>query len=248
MKKLLVLVLSIVTLNQTLAQETKSAPKTPIGGRPSIPSDLNFEFGFNQLTNRPADLGMNFFGSRTFNISYQFPILLAGDHSGFTLNPGFGIGSDKILFADSKNLFLDPDLGANSAELLKVTDVYGTAIDLKKNNFTANYFEIPLEVRYHFNKDNYNKSFRVSIGGKFGMLYEAHTKIKYESASKGSQKMKHSQEYGLEKFRYALTFKAGSPGFYVWSNFYLNDMWEKGRGPFATQASQVNFGIALTVF
>lgn len=248
MKKLLVLVLSVFALNQTQAQETNSTPKTPIGGRPSIPSDLNLEFGFNLLTNRPEDLGMKFFGSRTFNISYQFPILLAGTNSGFTLNPGIGIGSDKIQFTDSENLFMDPDLGPNSSELIPVSDVYGSSISLKKNNFSANYFEVPLEVRYHFNKDNYNKSFRISLGGKFGMLYDAHSKIKYESASKGTQKIKQSQEFGLEKFRYALTFKAGSPGFYVWSNFYLNDMWEKGRGPFGTEASQVNFGIAVTVF
>lgn len=248
MKKLLVLVLSLITLNQTLAQESNPRPKTPIGGRPNIPSDLNFEFGFNQLTNRPADLGMNFFGSRTFNISYQFPILLAGENSGFTLNPGFGIGSDKIQFSDDENLFLNPTLGPGSSRLIPVTEEYGTNIILNKNNFAANYFEVPLEVRYHFNKTNYSKSFRVSLGGKIGFLYESHTKIKYESAAEGKQKIKHTQDYGLEKLRYAITFKAGSPGFYVWSNFYLNDMWQKGRGPFATQASQINFGVAVTVF
>jgi len=248
MKKLLVLVLTVFTLNQILAQETTTKPKTPIGGRPNIPSDLNFEFGFNQLNNRPADLGMNFFGSRTFNISYQFPINLAGDNSGFTLNPGIGIGSDKIQFSDDENLFMNEDLGPKSSELLPVTDVYGDNIILKKNNFAANYFEVPLELRYHFNKNNYSKSFRVSLGGKFGVLYEAHTKIKYESAADGKHKVKDSQNYGLEKFRYAISIKAGSPGFYVWSNFYLNDVWEVGRGPYAAQASQINFGIALTVF
>ena len=248
MKKLLVLVLSIITLNQTLAQETNSTPKTPIGGRPNIPSDLNFEFGFNQLTNRPADIGMNFLGSRTFNISYQFPILLAGENSGFTLNPGFGISSDKIQFTDDENLFLNPTLGSGSSRLIPVKDEYGTTITLNKNNFAANYFEVPLEVRYHFNKNNYGKSFRLSLGGKVGVLYDAHTKIKYESASKGTQKIKQSQDFGLEKLRYAITFKAGSPGFYVWSNFYLNDMWQKGKGPFGTEASQMSFGVAVTVF
>jgi hypothetical protein len=247
MKKLFVLALTVFSLNQLLAQETETKPKTPIGGRPNIVSDLNIEFGFNLLNNRPADLETKFFGSRTINFSYQFPIQL-GEKTGFTLNPGFGIGSDKLEFSDAKNLFLNPTLGPESSRLLPVKDIHGTTIDLKKNNFTANYFEVPLDLRYHFNKNNYSKSFRVSVGAKVGMLYEAHSKIKYESSTKGNVKLKDTQNYGLEKFRYAISVKAGSPGFYVWSNFYLNDMWQAGRGPFSTEASQINFGLAVSVF
>jgi hypothetical protein len=247
MKKLFVLVLSVFALNQLWAQETETKAKTPIGGRPNIASDLNFEFGFTQLNNRPADLKTKFFGSRTFNVYYQFPIEL-GEKTGFTLNPGLGIGSDKLEFSDAKNLFLNPTLGPESSRLLPVKDIYGNGIDLKKNNFSANYLEVPLDLRYHFNKNNYSKGFRVSVGAKVGMLYDAHTKIKYESATKGTVKLKDSQNYGLEKFRYAVSVKAGSPGFYVWSNIYLNDMWQAGRGPFSTEASQINFGLAVSVF
>jgi len=248
MKKLFTLSLAILAFQLVQAQESENKPKTPIGGRPNIPSDLNFEFGFNQLTNRPEDIGSSFFGSRTFNISYQVPVNLFGENSGFTLNPGLGIGSDKLAFKDNQNLFINPLLGPNSSRLMDLTDVYGDKIDVKVNSFAANYFEIPVDLRYHFNKNNYSKSFRMSIGGKVGFLYEAHTKIKYESADFDKRKIKDSQQYGLEKIRYAISVKAGSPGFYVWGNFYLNDMWEKGRGPYSTQASQVNFGLAVTVF
>lgn len=248
MKKLFTLSLAILAFQFVQAQDSETKPKTPIGGRPNIPSDLNFEFGFNQLTNRPAEIGVDFIGSRTFNVSYQVPVYLFGKTSGFTLNPGFGVGSDKLEFSDDKNLFVNPTLGANSSKLEDVTKVYGEKINLKKNNFAANYLEIPIDLRYHLNKNNYAKSFRFSIGGKVGFLYEAHTKIKYESAEFDQRKIKDSQKYGLEKIRYAISVKAGSPGFYVWGNFYLNDMWEAGRGPYATQASQVNFGVAATVF
>ncbi|OOG75294.1 outer membrane beta-barrel protein [Algoriphagus sp. A40] len=248
MKKLFTLSLAILAFQFVQAQDSENKPKTPIGGRPNIPSDLNFEFGFNQLTNRPADLGIDFFGSRTFNVSYQFPINLFGKGSGFTLNPGIGVGSDKLEFNDNENLFINTSLGANSSKLVDVTDVYGENIIVKTNNFAANYFEVPIEIRYHLNKNNYSKSFRVSIGGKVGYLYEAHTKVKYESAAFDKRKIKDSQNYGLEKVRYAVSVKAGSPGFYVWGNFFLNDVWQAGRGPYATQASQVNFGLAVTVF
>lgn len=230
------------------AQESETKPKSPIGGRPNIPSDLNIEFGFNQLTNRPSNIGIKFFGSRTFNVSYQFPIKLLGEKSGLTLNPGIGIGSDKFEFTNNQNLFINPSLGRESSKLEDVTEVYGEDINLRRNNLAMNYFEIPLDLRFHLNKNNYNKGFRFSVGAKIGYLYGAHTKVKYESAEFGTRQVKDAQNYGLEKFRYAISLKAGSPGFYAWGNFYLNDVWQKGRGPFATQASLINFGIAVSVF
>jgi hypothetical protein len=248
MKKLLTLSLAILAFQMVQAQDSETKPKTPIGGRPNIPADLNFEFGFNQLTNRPEDLSIDFIGSRTFNASIQYPINIFGKGSGFTINPGFGVGSDKLKFDGAKNLTLNPLLGAESSRLQEVSAMYGPNIRLIANNFSANYLEIPLDIRYHLNKKNYSKSFRFSVGGKVGFLYEAHTKIKYENATYGKRKVKDTQNYGLEKIRYAITVKAGSPGFYVWGNFFLNDMWQAGRGPFGTDASQINFGLAVTVF
>jgi hypothetical protein len=248
MKKLFTLSLVFMFFQLVQAQESETKPKSPIGGRPNIPSDLNIEFGFNQLINRPSNIGINFFGSRTFNVSYQVPIKLLGEKSGFTLNPGIGIGSDKFEFSDNQNLFINPKLGRESSLLKDVTEVYGRNINLRNSNFATNYFEIPLDLRFHLNKNNYNKSFRFSVGGKVGFLYGAHTKVKYESAEYGTRKLKDAQNYGLETIRYAITAKVGSPGFYAWGNFYLNDVWQAGRGPFATQASQITFGIAVSVF
>jgi hypothetical protein len=246
MKKLLTVALLALAL-LAKAQDSKPTPKTPIGGRPNIPNDLNIEFGFNQLTNRPKDLALGFMGSRSFHVYYQVPIKIFGEKSGFTINPGLGIGAEKFKFKDDKNLFRNTTLGAESSELKEVSKVYGTKIELGTNTFAANYIEVPLDLQYHFNKNNYSKSFRISIGGKVGYLYNAHTKIGYESTATGPVKIKNSENFGLEKLRYGLSFKAGSPGFYIWSNFYLNSFWQPDRGPFGTEASQINFGIAVSV-
>jgi len=248
MKKLFTLSLALLFFQFAQAQESETKAKSPIGGRPNIPSDLNIEFGFNRLTNRPADIGTNFIGSRTFNVSYQIPINLFGEKSGFTFNPGIGLGSDKLQFTKKENLFINPVLGAQSSRLVDVTDVYGDNITINKNNFAMNYLEVPLDIRYHINKNNYGKSFRFSVGGKVGFLYNAHSKVSYESAAFEKRKVKDAQNYGLEKIRYAISVKAGSPGFYVWGNFYLNDVWQAGRGPYGTEASQINFGLALSLF
>lgn len=249
MKKLFLLFLACALIPQlSFSQETEPKVKLPVSGRPNIPSDLSFEFGFNQLNNRPADLTTRFITSRTFNVFYQVPIQLFGEGSGFTFNPGIGIATDKLEFKGNKNLFINPTLGAESSSLLNLSDVYGSTAVINKNNFSANYFEVPLDIRYHLNKSNYSRSFRFTLGGKVGFLYNAHTKIAYETAAVGSKKIKDSQNFGLEKFRYAVSFKAGTPGFYMWMNYYINSMFQPGRGPFATEATPLTFGIAFTVF
>ena len=245
MKKLYTVLFSLVLFQTAFAQD---GPKTPVGGRPNIPSDLSFEFGFNQLNNRPEDMSLNFFRSRTFNVYFQHPIKIFGETSGITMNPGIGVGTDKYAFKDAQNLFNDPVKGVESSELKEISEVYGDNIRLKTNTFAANYFDIPLDFTYHLNKTNHTKGFRFSLGAKFGVLYEAHSKIKYKDSEGLKRKVKDSQNYGLEKFRYGLTFKAGSPGFYSWFYYGLNDTFQAGKGPIGTQASQINFGVAVKVF
>ena len=236
------------TLNAQAQDSAATTPKTPIGGRPNIPNDLSIEFGLNQLTNRPADLTLNLFGSRTFNVYYQKPFKLFGDQSGFVISPGIGIATNKFSFKDDENLFRSSTLGAESSALKEVKSVYGTTIDLKTNNLAVNYLEVPVDLLYHVNKKDYSKSFRVSLGARVGYLYQAHTKITYDSPTTGTVKIKQAENYGLEKIRYGLNFKAGSPGFYVWTTYYLNPLWQTDRGPFKTEANQISFGLAIGLF
>lgn len=248
MKKIFAFLLALLFTQGVFAQEIKKTPKNPIGGRPNIPSDLKFEFGFSTLNNRPENLGLNFFPSRTFNIYYQYPIAILGENSGMTMDIGFGIGTDKYGFKDDQSLFNNPDLGPESSELLDITEVYGTDISIDKNIVATNYFDVPIDFTYHFNKSNYSTGFRVSLGAKIGYLYNAHTKIAFEDTDNLKRKIKDSQNYGFEKFRYGVSLKAGSPGFYVWSYFGLNKLFQSEMGPFANQASQISFGLAINVF
>ena len=248
MKKLLTLALLAFTLNAQAQESAPTTPKTPIGGRPNIPNDLSIEFGLNQLTNRPADLALNLFVSRTFNVFYQKPFKIFGEQSGFVLSPGIGIATNKFSFKDDENLFQSSTLKAESSVLKDVKSVYGTSIDVKTNNLAVNYLEVPVDLQYNVNKKDYSKSFRVSLGARVGFLYQAHTKVSYDSPTAGTVKIKQAENYGLEKIRYGLNFKAGSPGFYVWSTYYISPLWQADRGPFKTEANQISFGLAIGLF
>jgi hypothetical protein len=52
----------------------------------------------------------------------------------------------------------------------------------------------------------------------------------------------------LEKIRYGVTLKAGSPGFYAWGYLGLNNLFQDQKGPFKTEASQISFGLAFKLF
>lgn len=246
MKRLsLILLLNIVTLSVLFAQEERE--RTPIGGRPDIKGDLFLDFGFNRLNNIPSELGTTFLRSRTFNVYFQYPINL-GEETGFTFNPGIGLGMDKMAFRDGTTLFNNPAIGPNSSQILDIEDVYGENISIERNNVSANYLDIPLEIRYHFNRRNYSKSFRVAVGGKVGYLLNAHTKIRYTDDQDLTRQIKDRQSFGFNPLRYGVYTRIGFPGFNIWGYYGLNQVFEGQNGPFRTQANQINFGISATLF
>ncbi len=218
--------------------------RVPVGGRPNVKGDLFIDFGFNTLNNKPDELKTNFFPSRTANIYYQYPFRLFGENSGVTFNPGLGLGLDKLEFKDDRNLFLDAETG--TTELLDVKEVYGQNIDISKNNFAMNYIDVPLEIRYHFNKSNYDKGFRVTLGGKVGFLFDSQTKIAYTDENGVQRKIKDKQSYGLNPIRYGVYTKLGFSGFNFWGYYGLNDVFESG--PFDTKAKQISFGVSVALF
>ena len=241
----LVILLNLIIANSLFAQERE---KTPIGGRQDIKGDLFLYLGFNTLNNKPSELNTEFFKSRTFNVYYQYPINIFGAKSGFSFNPGIGIASDKFAFERGNNLFNNPEVGPNSSELLAVSEVYGDDIVLGVNNVGLNFLEVPLEFRYHFNKNNYDKSVRVAIGGKVGYLFQAQTKIAFSDSDGLERKIKDRQAFGFNQFRYGVHARLGFPGFNLWGYYGLNEVFQKNKGPFNTQATQFNFGVSIALF
>lgn len=241
----LVILLNLIIVYPLFSQERE---KTPIGGRPNIKGDLFLELGFNTLNNKPSELSTEFFRSRTFNVYYQYPINIFGANSGFSFNPGIGVASDKFAFEGGKNLFNNAEVGPNSSELLPVSEVYGDDIVLGVNNVGLNFLEVPLEFRYHFNKNNYDKSVRVAIGGKVGYLFQAQTKIAFSDPDGLERKIKDRQAFGFNQFRYGVYARLGFPGFNLWGYYGLNEVFQKDKGPFKTQATQLNFGVSIALF
>ncbi|GGF19422.1 porin family protein [Echinicola rosea] len=246
MKRLIPILFVFVLPLSVYAQKKEAI--NPLKGRPDLKGDLFLDFGFNMLTNNDAaEMSRRFFPSKTVNIYFQRPINL-GEKSGFTLNPGIGFGLDKLAFKNDLMLVNDPDKGTNASKLVEVEDVYGEGISVNKNTTALNYIDVPIELRYHFNRSDYQQGFRIALGGKVGVLYEAHTKVKYTDADGLEQKVKTSGDLGLNKFRYGVYTRVGLGGFNLWAYYGLNEVFKTGQGPYETEAKQFNFGMSVALF
>ena len=207
---------------------------------PDLPGALRVQTGFNFLGDAPDSMSTGFWGSKAFNAQYLYSVRFG--ESTISLHPGFGIATDKFSFEDNVTLMRNAD-GTITIEPLESSE-YG---EVKKTKLATTYFEVPLEFRYHFNKDNFKKSIKFSVGGKVGILMSSHTKVNYKHLGE-NQKLKTKDNYNLNRFRYGVQASLGAAGIAAYFYYGLNDMFEKGKGPEATTTSQMQAGIAISVF
>ncbi|NJM94034.1 MAG: PorT family protein [Cytophagales bacterium] len=67
----------------------------------------------------------------------------------------------------------------------------------------ANYLDIPLELSYHFNKSDFNKSIRITAGAKLGLLFDSKNKYKY-SYEGDTRTVKNKMDLQLSPFRFGV--------------------------------------------
>ena len=218
--------------NVSTQATTQNAPASP-----NFPGSLVFDLGFNFLNDEPEDMKLNFFGSKIFNVYYMYEIRLG--NSAFSFNPGLGLGLEKCRF--DKNVTL-------------ATNNEGTAIvplsedwDVKRSKLAANYVDIPIELRFHANKDNFRKSFKVGIGAKAGILFNSHSKIRYKEDG-DNKTLKSKEPFNLNRFRYGVQGRIGIGSFSVFYYQELSSLFKDGKGPEGTDASPFKVGISLYAF
>ena len=180
------------------------------------------------------DLGFNFFdgsglpelktwGSRNVNVTF-FRGIYIGSSRKFSIASGIGLGMENYNFHDESVRI------ASMADSFIVSN-QTVDVDNEKSKLSVNYIDIPLEFRFETGEKP-SKRFRISVGGKIGFLFDAHTKAVYTPVSDGETvKVKVKNLFGLETFRYGLTGRIG----YSYLNFYgyysLSELFRDGRGP-----------------
>lgn len=221
----------------------KAAPQSVQQARPNVPGDLILDFGVS-LFNKPLDtMSQYVVKSRAVNIYYLYHIPF-GEESAFSFNPGIGLGAENYNLADDVTLStIDGQTHA-----VPLQDVLGSDnVIRRKSKLSVNYLDIPVELRYHSNKTNHDRGFRIAVGGRIGVLFDAHTKVKYELDDE-VKKIKMKEDFSLNKLRYSLSGRLGLGAFSLFYYQNMSSLFQKDKGPEGTDTRTYVAGISLTLF
>lgn len=225
------------------SQSTEAPPAT---ARPDLPGTFTLEFGLNRGLDAPENFDLGLFGSRTINLYYQYEFRIL--HSKFSFVPGIGLSLERYKFREGDILAFPAD-NRDSVVLLPVAE--HQLRTLRKSHLVTNYVEVPLELRYTLNPDDPARSFKISVGGRVGYLYDAFTKIKYKEDGEAKQ-IKDKQNFNLNRLRYGVSAKIGFGNFALFGYYNLSTLFEEGKG-FHDMGRPVDFntftaGISLSSF
>ncbi len=233
--------LSLIFAYPSLAQEEGSPAKTTKGNSkplPNLPGAFMLEFGFNQPFNKPDAFDVNFWGSRTFNVYYQYDLRIS--KSKFSVHPGIGLSLERYKLGNDYTLTLTSE----GTSLTPASDSY-PGVD--KSMIVTNYIDVPIEIRFSTNPNDPGRSFRASIGGRAGYLYDSFTKIKYREDGE-TKKIKDKQNFNLNDFRYGAFVKIGAGNLSLFGYYNFSPLFKDDRGPDQTDMKNFTVGISLSSF
>lgn len=247
MKRFFVSALFIVFAFAAFGQEETKPRST----RPNIPGTFLVDLGINRALNTESSWKQGFWGSRTLNLYYQYPIRIG--RTKFSFNPGIGVSLERWKFTDGATLIDTVELTGTQPSveqveqynLLSPTRIYPQLA--RKSQLVTNYLEIPIEFRFDTHPEDIARSFNVAIGGRVGVLLDSFTKVKYRDEGE-TVKVKNKMNYGLNPLRYGVYTRIGLGGF-SWFAFYnLSEMFEKGKGPEGKDINSLTIGISVNGF
>lgn len=236
-----------------LGQSETPAPK----GRPDIPGTFMVEFGFNRLTRPPQDLKYGFWGSRTLNLYYHYDQRIG--QSKFSVHPGVGFGLERFKPLSFNQTFPDTVIRLRGATLIRQPGGNTVLVNsgrllfndttraASKSMFIINYIDLPVELRFTANPNDPAKSFKASLGGRVGVLLNAHTKLKYTEDGEKKQ-LKNRQDFNLSEVRYSAFARIGVGNAYLTFYYNFNDLFKANRGPGGTPTSSYTITLSLASF
>ncbi|AHM60519.1 hypothetical protein D770_11310 [Flammeovirgaceae bacterium 311] len=238
MKQIVLSVLALLLMSTpVLAQETAGQTSTTTQQRetfqPNVRGSLLFAVGVNVLQNAPEQFSLKTWGSKSVNIYYLYDIKLG--NSAFSFHPGIGLGLEKYEIENPVTpVFRESVPGINEPGSVLILDslqfVYGSGL-YKKNRLAANYVDVPLEFTWASNRTNPKAGFKVTVGGKVGILYGSHMKLKY-TVGDDTRKDKLKRDWNLNPFRYSAIARIGYSAFNLYAEYQFSELFDAGDGPY----------------
>ncbi|HYE55939.1 MAG TPA: outer membrane beta-barrel protein [Chitinophagaceae bacterium] len=234
MKKIFLAGFVLLTVISANAQvdTTATAPTPKRTGRQAI--DLSnragdhflIQIGYDSWANKPDSIHTKGF-SRSLNMYLMFDFPFKTNPQ-FSVAIGAGIGSSNIFF-DKQEVEV-----AGSSQSLAFPNRQDTN-HFKKYKLVTAYLEAPVELRFTADPANYNKSFKVAIGGKIGTLLNVHTKGKNLLNKDGGTINSYTKKENSKRYfngnRLMVTARVGYGSFSLFGAYQVNNFIKEGAGP-----------------
>lgn len=214
----LLLVCSVMALGAFAQEDTSAIKKAKEKVAQTGSRDrLVFEIGFDNWHQQDGKVTDVKWYSRSYAFYFMYDILLG--KSRFSVAPGLGFGISNV--NTSKGLVED----STSTYFADYNQAYGIANDdVKKHKLSTAYVDIPLELRFRSKPNSRNKSFKLAIGFKGGVLFDSHTKLKYDTDRDKPRVVKVKNYADLNRFRYGPTFRFGYGAFNIFGFYNLGQL------------------------
>ncbi|HLT81359.1 MAG TPA: hypothetical protein VKZ86_10030 [Cyclobacteriaceae bacterium] len=221
-----------------VAQDPTATPQPNRRSLPDLPGSFVLEFGFNRTLDAADTFDIGFWGSRTVNVFYQLDKRI-GDTK-FSIHPGLGFSFERFKLVNNYTL----TSSVSETQLIPASDLYP---GVKKSMLVTNYINVPVEIRFSTRPDDPSRSFRASVGGRVGYLYDSFTKIKYSQDGE-VRSIKDKQNYNLRKLRYGAFFKIGIGNIGLITYYNLTPLFDDNEGPEQLDMSTLTIGLSLSSF
>ncbi len=232
------LLLAAFLCSNTMAQESSDTPQPSRRSLPDLPGSFVLEFGFHRALDAPDTFDIGFWGSRTVNVYYQLDKRIG--NSKFSVHPGIGLSLERFKLTNNYTLTST----VSETQLIPASDLYP---GVKKSMLITNYIDVPVEIRFSTRPDDPSRSFRASIGGRVGYLYDSFTKIKYSDEGE-VRSIKNKQNYNLRKLRYGAFFKIGVGNLGLITHYNITPLFDDNEGPEQAEMSTFTIGLSLSSF
>jgi hypothetical protein len=232
------------TLSKIIPTPPPAAPKKKEGKYAHI--DLSnrandhflFQIFYAGWANKPDSINTKGF-CRGFNGYLMFDFPFKTDPR-FSIGIGAGVGTDNIYF-DKTTAEV-----AGITPTLRFKDVSDTT-HFKKYKLATTYLEAPIELRFAANPANTNKSFKVALGAKVGLLVNVHNKGKNLESSNGAALNNYIQKESSKRYfnnnRLVVTGRVGYGFIGAFVAYQVNAFIKEGAGP---SVHPYNLGITIS--
>ena len=223
--------------------QTDIEDKRPVKKNPAKKERVLINMNADNWIRTPAYFKPDPYNSRGLDISILYDHILAKSQLSFALGAAF---SSHNLYS---NAFPVAAIRPNGVLFTKMDTAYFNNTDLIRSKISLNYIDLPFEVRWRSKPTvRTNKRTAVSIGFKFGLLLQSHTKSKGKndivvSGVSHGKKYKTYHIQNLNPIRYGVTLRVAHANFYLIGFYGLSTVFRTGKG---TPANTLSVGIGYS--